>query len=442
VTDNFTWSTQPDSYHWSYSGDAYALPFDITDTRFVVYEGGNLSIPFSWNPTTLKASKLYGSSYYMNKPQPYTSTTFSFTQPYVGYALAFTGGGDPAVYSYNFSSTSTAPTGSLVVDLSTCAPALVATGYQSANDLIVSQDDQTFGIVLSTTSGQGSSGMVWIVIWNRTNGCRVWNTSTGAVTGAWGTKGTINMPDRFTVHNATLGPGGNWMYVQLSTCLSANNCATGVNQAYPGIQGYFWNISTLNVTGNTSLDACDHLALGYSIAVNECNYGSGYSPYTWYQRPFGAPQTTPPRGVINSNSISGGGVVQHGSWGNDNSTDTNPFCATSTNESFAPVNAYDNEIVCVQMSAAPGTANVWRLGHTYSTWKSGFYAQYAIGAVSADGKWFLWTSDWDGMLGNGNGSSNSCTLGTNCRTDVFITSFPLSTVAIAPPTGLSTVVVN
>jgi hypothetical protein len=413
VTDNNTWGVQADSYHVTFAGDAYVLPFNINDNRFVVYETGNLIIPFSLNPSTLQATKLYGSNYYMNNPQPYSSITFSYTQPYIGYALAFTGGGDPAIYSYDFTSTSSAPTGVLVQDLATCAPALASLGYESADDLTVSHDDQTFAIVLSTTSGQGSSGMVWIVVWNRTNGCRVYETDNGAVTGAWGSTGTINMSDRFTVHDADINPGGNIVYFQYATCLSAN-CNTIANSTYPSIQGGFWNISTLNVTGNTSLDSCDHTGLGYSVAVNACVYGAPYD-LVWFSRPYSSPQTTPPTGALNTNANTGG-FDQHSAWSTDNSSDTQPFCATTNNiATFAPNNPYDNEIDCVQTNNAPN-GTIWRMSHTYSSavGVAGYYAGEALGGMSADGKFYIWTSDWNQMLGpSGSG-----------RTDVFITSLP------------------
>jgi hypothetical protein len=438
VTDYNTLGATNSCCDWSYNGDAYVNPFDATDTRFVLYSDGNLAIPMQWNGSTLTATKLYGAGYYMATPFPRSSVTFSYIQPYIGYALGINGSNDPAIYSFNFSSSTSAPVGVQITDLATCAPALAGLGFLADNDLIVSKDDQTFGIELSTTSGQGSAGNVYVVVWNRTNGCRVWETDNGAVTGAWGATGTINMPDRFTLHDAVLNPSGAWMYVQYNTCLAANKCSTGTNS---GIQGYFWNISTLNVTGNNSYDACGHVGLGYSTEVNLCFYGSGYNSTTWYQRPMNAPNTTPPTGVINSGSpIGAPSLDQHTSWTTDNPFDTAPFCASTETGTFAVTYPYDNEIDCVAMD---GSGTIWRFGHTYSTHlATNFEAQNSIGGVSADGQWFLWTSDWDGMLGNTSGASNACTLRTNCRNDVFIMALPQSkfTTEPAPPTGLSAVI--
>jgi len=415
LTDDSTMSTA-NSYNWSYTGAAYALPIDITDTRFTVYTNGNEALPMSWNPGTRTAAKLYGTSYTLT-PQPASTVGFSYTQPYVGYAIAFNGSNDPAIYSWNFSSTVTAPTAVQVVDLATCVSALSGVGDQWNGELTVSQDDQTFAVSESTTSGQGSSGAVYVIVWNRTNGCRVWNTSNGAVTGAWGTTGTIGVADEFTIHDSTIGEGGTWVEVIAATCLN-NSCA-----ASPTWLTYLWDISTLTVNGWTDNSRCGHSMVGYSYSVNSCDYNTEYNSTAWYESLNSAPNIGPPTYVLNTPmSGAGSGLNEHPGWQMDNSSDTNPFCDSTYNTTqFAPVNVYDDEILCHQTSQSSGSNVIWRFAHTYATGHgASFEAEFVIGAPSADGRWFLWTSDWDGMLGNTNGSSNSCTIGRNCRNDVFI----------------------
>ena len=436
VTDINTYSPGSYDYHWSQSGGAFLLPMDISDTRFVVWTSGNAGIPFAWNPVTLQATRLYGSNYWIL--YNYTDLVWSYTQPYVAYGLGFSasyGAGNPVINSFNFSSTATAPTPVQLVDLSTCVHGLSGLGYKSSGSLAVSQDDQTFMVALSTTSGQGSAGMVYVVVWNRANGCRVWNTSTGAVTGSWGTTGTVSVPDEFTLHNAILGAGGTWALVAAATCLN-NGCAAS---PLP-IQEYFWNIATLTVNGiSTSSNACGHMAIGFNNAVNSCDVGGPLYQKTWFERTMASPNQTYMQGAITSGGIPDNGTSfdQHPSWSMDNSTDTAPFCTSTFTGAFAEQYAYDNEILCI----SPTTGTVSRMAHTYnSTQSQEFYAKQAIGAVSADGKWFLWTSDWNGMLGNTNGASNTCTLGTTCRSDVFIMALPQSKIILAPPSGLAAVV--
>jgi hypothetical protein len=413
VTDNSTMSTTK-IYGWSYSGGAYPNPFDTTDTRFVVYTGGNDVIPMQWNPNTNTATKLYGAAYTLTTPYP-SGLTFSYITPYVAYGIAVNGSNNAAIYSYDFTSTSVAPTGVQVVDLTTCAPDLVGLGVPTSGDLFVSKDDQTFGINISSTSIQDSVGDVYAIIWNRTNGCRLWNTRTGAVTGAWGTTGTIAVTDRFQMHYLEMSKGGDWAFITFNNCVA--NCYVA-----PGTE--IWHVADLSVYQlNDPTTGCGHTNTGYNFTVNECDAGGGHFQATWYSRRENTPNSST---IINPNSIPNYTTPlwdQHPSWPTDNPTDTNPFCTTIFNGQFSVSGAYDNEVQCHAMD---GTGRVWRFAHTYSTHSCtpSFESCNAIGSVSADGKWFLWTSDWDGMLGNTSGVSNTCTLNTNCRNDIFIMALP------------------
>lgn len=441
ATDNSTMSTA-NSYDWSYTGGAWALPFDTTDTRFVLYTSANSAIPFQWNGATLTATKLYGSSYSITSPLPQTTVGFSYTQPYTAYYVAPNASSNPALFSIDFTSAVSAPTlGSGITqlaDLSTCVAGMA--GIYTANtlwtsELTVSEDDQTFLVGLSTTAGQGSSGALYVVVWNRSNGCRVWNTGTGAVTGAWGSTGTIGISDHFTLHDVEIGQGGTWAAITASTC-NNNGCA-----ASPSWKLYAWNVSTLTVNGWTDNSRCGHAVFGYSYAINECAYNGTYNASQWYRSLNSNPNQAPPNYILNT-AISGGQIqpVDHSGWQMDNSTDTNPSCGTTYNLSsgFPVVNVYDDEILCHQTSAAAGSNVIWRFGHTYtSTQSSNFEAEIALGASSSDGRWFLWTSDWDGMLGNTSGASNTCTLGTNCRNDVFIMALPQNRNSITGGTTIS-----
>jgi hypothetical protein len=75
-----------------------------------------------------------------------------------------------------------------------------------------------------------------------------------------------------------------------------------------------------------------------------------------------------------------------------------------------------NEIIGI----SPVNGTVWRFAHTYVTAASQrFSTKYAIGSISQDGRFFAFSSDWMGTLGSESGSS-SCTVGTDCRGDVFV----------------------
>jgi len=104
----------------------------------------------------------------------------------------------------------------------------------------------------------------------------------------------------------------------------------------------------------------------------------------------------------------------HLSWNYFNQTDTAPVCLSTyspANSGFPgkpldTVSPWENEILCVETDGK--NSKVWRFAHTYSTAKNGFWST-PRGNVSQDGRFFMFTSDWENQL---DGSSH--------RTDVFI----------------------
>jgi hypothetical protein len=259
---------------------------------------------------------------------------------------------------------------------------------------------------------------VWVVVWNRTSGCRVWNTATGAVTGAWGTTGSIPLTDRFYLHNVRLSKNGNYLKVTQNTCTASPGGCTGNTNTY------IWNIATLTVTRIVAdgTNGCGHNAIGWTETMNLC---SGFQI-----RPFSSNDQSGTNALISypPNFTEDG----HGSFNTGNSSDTNPVYWSLYNGTFAPVQAWDNEIIGVRLD---GSGVGYRFAHTYATGLGvDFGAKYGIGAVSADGKFYMWSTDWDGMLGQIGGGSSSCTIGTNCRDDVFLAALSLgSGQAVAPP---------
>jgi hypothetical protein len=109
---------------------------------------------------------------------------------------------------------------------------------------------------------------------------------------------------------------------------------------------------------------------------------------------------------------------QHFSWNNTNAEDTNPICVSTyrpsnPNTPATPLSVdgpWENEIVCVETDGKE--SKVWRFAHNYSTAKNGFWST-PRGNVSQDGRYFMFTSDWEDQLGE---APN----GNKYRTDVFI----------------------
>lgn len=395
------------------------------DDRLFLSTGGSAFLPFIWNGSTLQATQMYASSFPSSNGMVIgTGTAFpfwSYTQPYIAYSIEWsTGTRNASIYSYDFTSTTTAPTRQLVVDLTTCVPAMAALGIPTGTNFTVSADDQTFGVTLGTNSNAGN---IYVVIWNRTNGCRVWNTSTGQVSGSYGGSqtGSVNISDKFWLHNARLSKDGNWMRVDIGQC-TAGSCSS----PSADITGneYLWQVATLavNVIRFSSTSAPGgHQAMGYTHMVNQDVITNADPNTEMVIRPF--TNVASPSKLLNpasSVTCTGSPCANHSSWVNDLSGDTSPVFSTTCVGTFAPREAWDNEIIAY---ATDGSGKVYRFSHTYGSCKSQYFESLTtIGSVSQSGNWFAWSSDWNGMLGNTDHVSSACVIGSTCRSDVFITS--------------------
>lgn len=421
VTDQNTVSTNRYYFNTSCDAGSEVNDWNINDDRFTICAAGNTQMLFSFNTATNTATQ---DTSFVSPGS--TSPYFSYTQPYIMYHGHLNDSNDLAIFSYDTTSLGN-PAGVPVVDIGTACSIAGLTRNSIANmgqGVTVSGDDQTFGVLGSSTVGQGSSGMIYVVAWNRTNGCCYWNTNTGSISGAGCIQtGTVDIADRFTVHNTRLGKGGTWMKVAPETC--TGTCTTGE-------WNYFWQVGTTHVTIDTGRDGCGHTAAGYSHRVNKCNGAT--DPDGLFSAPFDSPDTT--TSLPASYPSPSGADGAHISWANDNSSDSNPFIAIFQGTSVAVVHGWDNEILAV----SPNGGNVYRLLHTYATPA----LLFTPGSVSQDGKYVLWTTDWDGMLGNADGRAVACTAGTtNCRTDVFVAVLPLNGSSFSSaPTGLTIIAVK
>lgn len=130
---------------------------------------------------------------------------------------------------------------------------------------------------------------------------------------------------------------------------------------------------------------------------------------------------------------------KHFSWSDANPPDTMPVCGSlyvdanvrggngtqdvRTNPVLQIRRAWDREIFCL---ATSGPSKVWRFAHDRATGTSNARAPVNTdfwatprGNVSPDGRFYLFTSNWEWSLGNEPGS-RGCPSAGQCRTDVFI----------------------
>jgi hypothetical protein len=325
------------------------------------------------------------------------------------------------IYTYNFSSTARY-TKTVLKDLSGCVASLgtlISNAY--VDDVTVSNDDQTFAVLGSVTAWQNSRGAVYVVVWNRTKGCRAWNTSTGTISGDYGPTGVVSgTSDTFTLHNVRIGPGGDWVKVTWAYCLTGS-CSSSATE------DYLWQVNTRTVTVNPQApDGCGHSAIGREDTANQCFLG--YQQAYW-KRANASPSAGTLLPVTHPGSVNLNGFDQHMTWpqGEPGAVYSTTVPQYTTGFSGLPdINAWDGEGLALSTN---GSGIVYRLFHTFNSYlcTSCFYTYNVLGSPSSDGAYYLFTTDWAGMLGNSNGTSTACNPSANCRGDVFLAKLPLAT---------------
>jgi hypothetical protein len=385
------------TYTTAASGSADENPWNIDSSLLLVQDSGANSFPYTFNASTLQAARMYVPSF---------PTTNGMMIPYAGdwsrvnANFLYTYGGT-AISKYDFTDRTNPPSPQTFYDFTSspsCLPAGFTETWKTKGG--VSADDTTFGMAYSNTGGQGTG--IYAVVYKVGSGCSMLNTQTGQVTSDWGAKGSINIADRWTIHNVKLSKDGNWLVIASQNCTSSSCLG----------QPYFWQIGTTNVIACGEAGSCGgHWTEGYTQWVNNNN-----SPFSNQMvRSFGESNSVTP--LTHSFPTGLAAFDQHQSWNNVDPADSLPFASTTWIQLTPFTGPWYNEIIAV---AADGSGTTWRFAHSFITARSqNFSTEYGIGSVSQDGRFFVFSSDWMGQLGSESGPS-TCTIGTDCRGDVFV----------------------
>jgi hypothetical protein len=418
VTDANTAPNFPSStFAAAASGSADENMFNVDSSLILLYNishVGGIPMTFSFNGTTCTTSRLYASSFPSTGGfllQNSNDYQWSRANSQILYGIE----NNTRLVKYDFTNRSTPPTAQLVFDFANSANCLKGIPVNWYTDGGVAVGDSAFGAGFATTGGQDSSGAIYVAVYTVGKGCRVWNMATGQVSGDWGPTGTVSTPDRVELHNMKLSHDGNWVFSSWNHCTSSS-CPDG--------QPLFWNVPTLSVSAISTCpnkSPCPaHQVGGFtSFFFEDAN-----SPPNFDLVPFSNVNSIT---ILNPTEPPGftSPWDQHPSWNNVTSSDQTPVCMSSFQPPGSPATftfGWQDEILCV---ATDGSAKIYRMAHTFNSDRSArFTTSEGIGAVSQDGKFFMWSSDWQGTLGSEGGSSG-CTIGgsvngTNCRGDLFI----------------------
>jgi hypothetical protein len=363
-------------------------PWNSTSTRFYVVTSGGAYLIYDFDPATVTAHPSRSSDVaWGGEPE------FSYTQPSILYGLSPR---STEFKQYDIGSGKT----TILHDASSCVR---LKSEDTGHSITVSSDDKR----METTLGPRQGDNYIAYVYDREKGCRWYNTLTGEIGGNWGPKGIIPTSDRFTIHNLRMSKSGKYIYI----ARAAKTPDHPMNE--PGKHWTLWEVDTMNVVPCT-VECSGHRALGYSHLISPS--GKNH-PMDLLIRQLDNVTVTKPL-ISGLGRTEGYWYDQHFSWNNTNADDTNPVCLTTyrpgnPNVPAAPLavdGPWENEVLCVETDGK--ASKIWRFAHTYSTAKNGFWST-PRGNISPDGRFFMFTSDWEDQLGQ---TPN----GKKYRTDVFL----------------------
>lgn len=358
------------------SGQANMWSSDTS--KFYVIGQGGYEFVFGFNPSTMKISSLPGAAPGKGLLLPLRpGSTFSFVDPDLIYGTL--NKSKLSISSYRFSTGAT----TTVIDTTTCGtqPPLAYNGSSvvSDDDVSLSGDDSRISI---SEGGFQSGDHPFVIVYDKSLGCRWYNTKTGQIGGQWGTTGNANIGTSYLIRHAYLSRSGRFVRILV------NNFGW-----------YVWNIATLSVTPCPNkapgLDCSGYGAMGYNSMVNALGVLDGMNigkRHFWNISQI-TPLVWPLSPPVHF------GQAKHFSWSTANTSDNAPVCASTYNyEGDTAITApFDGEIFCIETDGAAST--VWRFAHNRAIWIAPYFNTQPLGNVSKDGRFFLFTSGWDGQLG-------------------------------------------
>ena len=176
VTDENTDAQEPGSFFFNPPNQANEWNAD--NSKFFV-ESENHRLAFAFDSDTGTVSALPGAVGEHGFPVPLRTATFSFIDPDLMYG---TEGKSPLVIAtYRFSTGVVQP----LYDTTNCGtqPPMVAGPHIFSVDTTISADDNR---VVITAGGPSAASEPFVIVYDKTLGCRWYNTETGQVGGQWG----------------------------------------------------------------------------------------------------------------------------------------------------------------------------------------------------------------------------------------------------------------
>ncbi len=422
-------NTRPNALAVSYRSPSgsHQNAWNTTGEYFYVISTDGSVVPFAFNRTTMTVSRINPSSVgdggllLRSAVEP----EFSFVDRSIVFGV-YNGAGSNlrTITAYDFSQNVYTP----ILNLDTVVSGLAGTyvGGLAASAGAVEK--------LCAFFGGASQGLhhYAIVLERRNPGARhVLNTMASTLNGV-----PTNIPLNFRLHHAFMDKSG--QYVMLYP--------PAMDQQPPrsAAPAYLWTLATNTFTALPLLAAriSGHDGIGYGYTTNQdCCTTTTWDAAQWQIRTLAAPFTTTDliNPVLSPKEIA---LADHQSWTNAEPSRLVPFISANYRVGIntTPWRAWDEEIIAVQTDRAftGQGATVWRFAHHRSNVAnddnpavlSFWYTPRAI--VSQDGRWALFTSNWDKTLGIDSGGQ----AGGRYRQDAFIVELKMFGAPLNAPTGI------
>lgn len=375
VTDQNTNPKLVGSYYYNSGTETNSWSAD--GRKFYITSQNAINLAFGFDPSTMAISSLPPAPAGQGLRLPFRSdATFSFLDSDLMYGLPYTA--PFKISKYRFSSGKVTP----LVDLTKCGtqPPIVPTGKMSADAVKISADDSR---MVTAGGGKQFGGNPLVLVYDKSLGCRWYNTQTGAIGGAWGQTGTVAMLDRFPVRHAAISGSGKYVKISVDGPIGF----------------YIWDVATLNVAVCPKIAGAPgcttYGAMGYNSWVAAAGSGDEMNTLKW---PLGnLPGATSLLSPLPLPHY--WGMERHFSWRNGQVNDNVPVCGTTYSYDGDPnvTQPYDGEVVCTEADGLGST--IWRFAHNRAVWNPTYFYTDTFGNLSLDGNFLMFSSTWDGQTG-------------------------------------------
>jgi hypothetical protein len=408
ITDG---ATRPGTPNRSYRSPSspHQNAWSANGTYFYIVSSDGTVLPYSFDATTGSARRVQPTStgsggLVLNF---YIEPQFSFVSDSIIYGSA-SGAGSTLRTIDQFDFSTKAYT--RLLDLDAIVPGLAGTYIGG----IASSSGPTERL-MTFFGGTSQDRHYKVVVFDRANtGHRLLlDTKASTVNGA-----AANIQLNFLLHHAWIDRSGRYVMLYPTAADQAS--------ARKAAQSYVWDTQTnLFTEMPVSARPYGHDAFGFGVSVNQdCCAATSWDAAQWQFRQLSAPLATHDviATVLSPKEVY---LSDHTTWNNARPDRLAPFISGlyRYGVNTAPWRAWDDEIIAVQSDAAPGTnPTVWRFAHHRSNVAHDsdpartMFWYMPRPNVSNDGRWVLYTSNWEKTLG----SDPTGEAGAVARQDVFL----------------------